>query len=243
MIKKILAIIFILVLSTGIILSYLYLSGKIPTRSGRLVVIYFTDVSGLKAGAPVMVRGIEKGKVKRIELDSSGQSVKVEIILDKDVVLTDDSYFAIRALSYFGTDKLIHLVPGSGVPVTSSQIFWGTNEIINLERAFSKLENSIMIFESIPWDEMKALGKRLAFQIDTVSKELLSYLARSTNDLNLLIARLDTFETLISKEGSIKRLFTSDELYTELLNTSRSMRELLLDIKTNPQKYFTIKIF
>ena len=54
----------------------------------REYTVYFTEVNGLKEGDPVSVMGVNKGKVKTIEL--VGDSIKVNFNLAKDVVLKTD---------------------------------------------------------------------------------------------------------------------------------------------------------
>lgn len=50
-------------------------------------------------------------------------------------------------------------------------------------------------------------------------------------------------ETLNSKEGTVGKLFREDVMYEELRKTVKELRELISDIKKNPKKYLTIKIF
>lgn len=50
-------------------------------------------------------------------------------------------------------------------------------------------------------------------------------------------------EKLESGDGTLGKLAGDDELYKDLIVTTRSLKELLEDIKKNPKKYLTIKVF
>jgi formylmethanofuran dehydrogenase subunit A len=64
-----------------------------------------------------------------------------------------------------------------------------------------------------------------------------------TKQLEALVIKLDTLGEFLKQEGTVKKLMTSEELYQEVRDTNQKLKELLEDIKTNPKKYFTIKVF
>ncbi|MEO0131516.1 MAG: MlaD family protein [candidate division WOR-3 bacterium] len=242
-VKFFIVIVFLVLAVTLIILSYFGLSGKLKKAKGYEVTVYFKEVSGLKIGAPVMVRGIEKGKVLKITLDSSSKFVSVKVLVSSDVILTEDSYFAIRALSYFGTDKFVNITPGSGKPVKSNFTFYGTNEVLEMETTFTQLKNIIGKLESIPVGE---IGKHLTIlqnKLDSVVKTLSFPLTTAAEGFSRLTVKFDSLRNFFIQEGTITKLIKSDDLYEEIRRTNNELNELLVDIKRNPQKYFTLKLF
>ncbi|MCX8014869.1 MAG: MlaD family protein [candidate division WOR-3 bacterium] len=245
--KKIVIFIFIFAISLIIFFSYLYLSGNLRNVSGYKIDVYFSEVSELKKGSPVMVRGIEKGKVNKIELADDNQLVRVQITIDNDIKLTEDSKFAIRSLSYFGTDKILCVTPGLGKPMTKTTKFYGVNEVIQLEKVFISLENIIAKIDSLPLDQsihdIKTELTKLYSKVDTLARAFSSPLINLAGQLSDLVIRLDSLHYYFKQSGTITKLMASDELYQEIRNTNLKLQELIEDIKTNPQKYFSVKLF
>ncbi len=50
-------------------------------------------------------------------------------------------------------------------------------------------------------------------------------------------------EKLDKGEGTLGRLAGDEKLYKDLEETTKSLKELIKDIKENPKKYLTIKVF
>src|SRR5690348_2663938 len=72
--------------------------------------VYFADVNGLKEGDPVSVNGVTKGKINKIEL-TTGDSVKVDFSLSKDVVLKKDYSLSVAMIELM-SGKQIYIKPG-----------------------------------------------------------------------------------------------------------------------------------
>ena len=242
--RKILVLFFVLVAIFIIVFSYLYLSGVYPGVHGYKVNVYFKEISGLKTGAMVFIRGMEKGKVSQIEVVDKGQQVRVQIIVAKDVALTEDTKFSIRSLSYFGTDRILTMTPGNGAEVANTTKFYGINEVLELEGFFLKFDNLVTKLQSVSVDSQLISIKKVLFgKFDTLAKGLEIPLTGITTQLEALVIKLDTLGDYLKSEGTVKKLVTSEELYHEVLKTNQKLRELLEDIKTNPKKYLTVKIF
>ena len=71
----------------------------------------FQSVAGLKQGDPVLVSGVKKGRVARVNLERV-KSVRVTIDLTKDVAPHIDASAAVAAMDLFGA-KFIDYNPGS----------------------------------------------------------------------------------------------------------------------------------
>lgn len=245
--KKFGIVLFIIAIILIVLFSYLYLSGKLRSIRGYQVDVYFTEVSELKKGSPVIVRGLEKGKVNNIKLTEDNQQVLVQITIDNDIKLTEDSKFAIRSLSYFGTDKILCITPGTGKPMSKSTKFYGVNEVIQLEKIFINLESIIAQIESLPIDqsvkELKIELTKLYSKIDTLARAFTLPMTNVAGQLNNLVTRLDSLHSYFKQSGTITKLMTSDELYQEIRKTNQKLQELIEDIKINPQKYFSVKLF
>jgi phospholipid/cholesterol/gamma-HCH transport system substrate-binding protein len=73
----------------------------------------FTSVSGLRAGNPVNMLGIEIGKVESLRMDQENLQAVVEMKIQKGVKVYDDAIASIRTEGLIG-DKYVSIDPGGG---------------------------------------------------------------------------------------------------------------------------------
>ncbi len=71
----------------------------------------FTTVSGLRAGSPVNMLGIEVGRVGRLTMDQKDQKAVVEIRIQKDIKVYDDAIASIKTEGLIG-DMFLSIDPG-----------------------------------------------------------------------------------------------------------------------------------
>jgi phospholipid/cholesterol/gamma-HCH transport system substrate-binding protein len=71
----------------------------------------FTTVSGLRAGSPVDMLGIEVGRVGRLTMDQKDQKVVVEMRIQKDIKVYDDAIASIKTEGLIG-DMFLSIDPG-----------------------------------------------------------------------------------------------------------------------------------
>ena len=98
----------------------------------------FTSVSGLRAGAEVEIAGVRVGRVKAIRLDGKTNRAVVELLLNKDVELTDDVIASVKTSGLIG-DKYVSLEPGgSGAPLGNGGEITDTESAVDIESLISK---------------------------------------------------------------------------------------------------------
>ena len=103
----------------------------------------FTSVSGLNEGAFVEMAGVNVGKIKRIVFDPENYEAVVDISLQKNISIPDDSTASIRTSGIIG-DKFLKISPGgSETYIEPNNEILETEPSINLEELISKY-----IFES-----------------------------------------------------------------------------------------------
>ena len=96
----------------------------------------FSNISGLKEGATVEIAGVQIGKVARIDLDDYDAVVEMDI--DHDVKLQEDSIASIRTQGIIG-DKFIKIkVGGSDDYIEDGGEIIETESAIELEELVSK---------------------------------------------------------------------------------------------------------
>jgi phospholipid/cholesterol/gamma-HCH transport system substrate-binding protein len=71
----------------------------------------FTTVSGLRAGSPVDMLGIEVGRVGRLTMDQKDQKAVVEMRIQKDIKVYDDAIVSIKTEGLIG-DMFLSIDPG-----------------------------------------------------------------------------------------------------------------------------------
>lgn len=72
---------------------------------------YYSNIKGLQASSPVMMRGVRVGKISDIKLTDSGK-VLVKLTIKKDVELHNGTIALIASGGLMG-DKIIRLTPGN----------------------------------------------------------------------------------------------------------------------------------
>lgn len=221
------------------IVLYTWLSGRIGFRNTYEVIAYFDDVSGLKVGDPVMVFGLEKGKIKSLEIDDD--SVRAVIALDRDIVLPKDSKIAIRSTNYLGADRYIKIVLGKDEEVSS--YFHGFNETLDLESLATQFDSLITTFENFKLPDIDKAMAQLSRSMNQNIQGLSDLVKGPTEKIERLVVRLDSLSMLLEGEGSVGKLLRKDDLYEEVRETNQALRDLIVDIKENPKKYITIKVF
>lgn len=71
----------------------------------------FTSVTGLRAGSPVYMLGIEVGRTERLTMDQKNQKAIVEIRIQKGIKVYDDAIASIKTEGLIG-DKYLNIDPG-----------------------------------------------------------------------------------------------------------------------------------
>ena len=83
----------------------------------------FENVTGLSVGDKVKISGIAVGKIRNFELEKDEFEVMVQLEVDKNISIPDDSTAKISSSSLFG-GKFLEIVPGS------SEIFLKDKSVI-----------------------------------------------------------------------------------------------------------------
>jgi len=96
----------------------------------------FDSITGLKKGSTVEIAGVAVGKVKDIRLEDD--MALVEMNIDRDVKLADDTIASIRTKGVIG-EKYIKLTPGGSEDlIEDGGTIIDTESAISLEELISK---------------------------------------------------------------------------------------------------------
>jgi len=98
----------------------------------------FGSISGLKEGAVVEIAGVKVGKVKKIQLHQGDYEAVVDLSIDNNVILQEDSIASIRTAGIIG-DKYVKITPGGSEDIIEPNgEITETEASINLEELVSK---------------------------------------------------------------------------------------------------------
>jgi len=247
-------------------LGFFWLGDYRAARRGYGFKVLFTDVGGLRPGDPVQIAGVEKGKVRQVELKE--QAVEVSLWLDSDVELKQDCRVLIRDIAMISGTKFIKVDPGrSGIPLDISQPLWGVSppdfSISDLQTVANHLTDLVdeemvkSLKEAVENVSRLTLDlRRLASQSRADLIEGVKELRAASQKLNELISSEELHSALgalqaISRRleemseggGTLGKLVNDEQLYNELTETTRALRDLLEDIKAHPRKYVKFSIF
>jgi phospholipid/cholesterol/gamma-HCH transport system substrate-binding protein len=93
----------IIVAAVVAVFGTLWLQGTNWGRPSIEVDVLLTDVAQLAEGNAVKYRGVSIGKVYSITVEQDGQSVRLRLLLNSDVVLPDDPVVVVAPESLFGS--------------------------------------------------------------------------------------------------------------------------------------------
>lgn len=105
------------------------------------VTAMFTNVAGLKVGAPVEIAGVEIGEVSAVELQSTEARLTLQI--RDEIQLRDDDIAQIRTKGIIG-DKYVKISPGgSDMILESGDEIADTESAVEFEDVIGKFIHSI----------------------------------------------------------------------------------------------------
>ncbi len=240
--RDLLVTIFVLVGVLLAVFGYFWFTGRSFQKNTRAVSVYFKDVAGLRAGDRVDVFGVTKGKVAELKLLDNG--VLVKLVLEKDVKLTRDTRFAIRSLSYLGSDRYLMVTPGTGAAATDTTVFQGITEVLDLEAALVRLDELLgQIDPEDLTEEMRRTKDELISILDRRLRALDSGFVLTSRNMQQLSTILDSLSGMLEGESTARKILTSPELYEELLTATRQLKNLIDDIKSHPERYFRLRLW
>lgn len=209
--------------------------------------VFFTNVNGLKEGDPVSVNGVPKGKIKTINL-TSGDSVKVEFFLAKEVVLKKDYSIAVAMIELM-SGKQIAIKPGVSVeladiskPLTGAK----NTDVVSLIETMNDVGDQVKTITGKLDKTMDGLDKAVNNINDIVGDEGLKSNIRGTasnfnaasKNLNVMLA--DTRENINSLTLKLNKI--AENVDNTVTDTKPELKETLEDIRSLTARVDTLAI-
>lgn len=129
-----------LFLSVGLV-CLAFLSVKVARREffaagGYEVHAVFSNCSGLRVGSPVMIAGVEVGRVKRIALQD--YEARLALVIHPEITLQKDAIASIKTKGLIG-EKYIDITPGAAEEkITAGGTLRNTEPALDVESLISK---------------------------------------------------------------------------------------------------------
>ena len=113
--------------------------GRFFSNDSYLVKARFTDIGGLSTGSKVQIAGVRVGTVSGITIDQEDFAAVVDLRIDNDVTLDEDTIASIRTQGLIG-DKYVGLLPGgSGMELQAGDVIIDTESAVDIEGLISKV--------------------------------------------------------------------------------------------------------
>ena len=221
--------------------------------------IKFKEVGWINKGDVVTILGVPKGRVKDIELFPD--SVIVIVWID-GCRLREGATAWLESLGIIGQMRL-GIKLGRGEPLPDWSTIPGIakedlGDVISRLAEFLRRSDSLLVgglrLMGEAEEEIGGASSRLDRTLENINMlvddlrqvlmEKSADLDTSKEKLDVVVTKLDSIETLILEgRGTLSKLLKEDDLYYRADSTLRSLEELLLDIRQNPRRYITVKIF
>lgn len=233
--------IFIIVGVIVFVVLYTWFSGRLGLRNTYDLVVMFDDVVGLRIGDPVMVYGMEKGKVKDMKIDQN--KIKSILAIDRNIMIPEDSKISIKSISMLGADRYVKIEPGLSDKTAS--VYHGSTGGFDLEALGNQLDSLMLVVKNFKLGDfdLNKIASKLTRDMNRSLETLTEAIKAPSEKIEHLAIRLDSLTALLSGDGTIGKLMKSDELYEEVRQTNQALKNLIEDIKENPDRYINIKVF
>lgn len=218
--------IFFILCIVGLI--YMTLStGKVHvSREGYHVYVVFDDVSGLQKNSPVMINGLEVGRVQELTVLNQDGAAKIiiKLLVKHGTQIWSNPSITIKTLGLMG-EKFVHIKSsGSGELVEPGATLTGKSPG-DMDALFSEAE---VIVKNV--NDLALEVKKLTINLNEAVTENRKYLVNSMSNIEEITGKLKL--TLQSNEGSL------DAIIRNLDSTTGNLNELSNDLKRNPWKLF-----
>ena len=128
-----------IVLLTAIAFLTLGMQSINSQKDGYNISLIFGSTAGLKNGDDVKISGISVGKITKLELSLDDYNAKVNIIIDNNIKIPDDSSAKITSSSLLG-GNFLDIIPGSSEQnLGPSDIIYDTTDPVSFTDMLGKV--------------------------------------------------------------------------------------------------------
>lgn len=196
------------------------------SQEGYNVYVVFDDISGLQKNSPVMLNGLEVGRVQELKVSRKDGAMKValKILLVHGTKIWSDSEISIKTLGLMG-EKYVHIKSmGKGEIIKPGTTLTGKSPG-DMDKLFSEAE---VLAKNV--NDLALEVKKLTINLNETVTENRGHLTKSISNIGEITDQIKL--TLKSNEESLHNIIKN------LDSTSTNLNELSADLKRNPWKLF-----
>ena len=214
-------------------------SGVSILKKDKLYYTYFQSVGELRSGSQVKLSGVNVGKVNRISL--SGQNVEVQLSIDKDIIIKEDSIASINMTSLLGSSYIGITFGDVNSKVLAEGGIISSAQTADFNSLISKLDNTVTIFNN-QFSGYSDKINSILFNLD----DIISNIANSKGSVGKLVNESDLYDELIKSlnyfssiskkidtgEGTLGKLINDEEIYFQANKTLKTLNYLTEKVAT-----------
>ena len=108
-------------------------------KDGYSISLIFGSTAGLKNGDDVKISGINVGKIIKLELNLEDYNAKVDIMINNDIKIPDDSSAKITSSTLLG-GNFLDIIPGSSEQnLNPSDVIYDTTDPVSFTEMLGKV--------------------------------------------------------------------------------------------------------
>ncbi len=202
------------------------------SKEGYTVKVHFTNIDGVSLNAPVMLNGLEVGKVEGIDIIEVDQQTKLELTvwLDQSAKLTRGTNAYVKNMGFLG-EKYVGLAVA---PVSNGYLEPGA---------------VIQGREPADLDSLLVDGQKIARQIREITENVNERLTTNKDSIDRIVTNMDTsMATMSDSMVNLKSITANvderlrvnqtriDDTFVNLNSSSTNLDQFTYDLKMNPWK-------
>ncbi|HPE57724.1 MAG TPA: MlaD family protein [Bacteroidales bacterium] len=207
-----------------------FLKGEDIFTNDRVFYAVYDDVAGLQKSNPVKINGLNVGRVRDMFFaDNGGSKVVVEMILNNDIYIPDNSTAKISSSDLLGSKEVELKLGNSSVPAQSGDTLMSEMEVSikeEVNRQIAPIKNKAEeLMSSIDTVLTMLQGIFSSANADNFSKSVL-HIANSFENLEKTTSSLDTLMT--GERSRIENILFNIESITENLKNNEEQINIIV---------------
>lgn len=206
--------------------------------------VYLENANGIDSKSPVMIAGVEVGRVTRVRLEN--YKALVRFVVKEGVHIPADSTIVIKTQGVLG-DKFLEIIPGkdknvvsAGGVISNVKTSPDFDEIFaQVSSAAKKFGDTIGEFQGLIGEKEKANIKHSIENIQIITGEFKEIIKDNKQGINNVIANADDALKGIKKivndveagKGSLGLLVKDEKLYLDAKETMSALKNISKDIE------------
>lgn len=213
------------------------------TKSDYQLVASFRQATGLEPGSKVTLRGVPVGLVSSLEWQPTELRVRTILDINREIKIPENAFATVKSASILGgtivnidfDDEAAladqrYLAQGANIAVRDSKTIDDA-----IEQLAALGEDGSKLFKTMDEGSKEVVGKlntMLDENRDNIKTTTASF-AEAGPKLNSLAGRLDELSAKVQAgEGTVGKLFQSDELYNKIDSIASDVKEVSSQVKS-----------